>query len=133
MLLMDLIVGRIGLCKTIGYGLLGTLLSLTLTIGIDSIMWNQDYLWPEGKVLYYNIILNKSSNWGVSPFAWYFYSALPRAMFVSIFLVPLGMFFDIRTLRLVVPSLVFVFLYSFLPHKVSTSCYDLIQKLKIHT
>ena len=41
MLFMDLIVGRLGLSKTIMYGLLGTVLSLSATIGIDSIMWNQ--------------------------------------------------------------------------------------------
>ena len=51
MLFMDLIVGRLGLSKTIMYGLLGTVLSLSATIGIDSIMWNQEWLWPEGKAV----------------------------------------------------------------------------------
>ena len=51
MLFMDLIVGRLGLSKTIIYGLLGTVLSLSATIGIDSIMWNQEWLWPEGKAV----------------------------------------------------------------------------------
>ena len=51
MLFMDLIVGRLGLSKTIRYGLLGTVLSLSATIGIDSIMWNQEWLWPEGKAV----------------------------------------------------------------------------------
>ena len=130
MLLMDLFFGQKGLFSTIIYGLLGTFLSLVATISIDSVMWNEEWLWPEGKVLYYNIILNKSSNWGVSPWAWYFYSAIPRAMFVSTLLVPLGIYFDRRTLKLVVPSIVFVFLYSFLPHKVSISLFLLIMYTK---
>ena len=130
MLLMDLFFGQKGLFSTIIYGLLGTFLSLVATISIDSVMWNKEWLWPEGKVLYYNIILNKSSNWGVSPWAWYFYSAIPRAMFVSTLLVPLGIYFDRRTLKLVVPSIVFVFLYSFLPHKVSISLFLLIMFTK---
>lgn len=117
MLLMDLVVGRVKLSSTIGYGLLGTLISLICTISVDSIMWNQPWLWPEGNVLYYNIVLNKSSDWGTSPWPWYFYSALPRALFTSLFFVPLGMYMDRRTMLLVFPSLVFVFLYSFLPHK----------------
>ena len=36
---------------------------------------------------------------------------------MSIFLVPLGVYLDRRTMLLVVPSIVFVLLYSFLPHK----------------
>ena len=117
MLLMDLTVGRISLLKTIGFGLLGLILSLAITISIDSWFWQKSYLWPEGMVLYYNVILNKSSNWGTSPWPWYFYSALPRAMFTSLIFVPIGAILDRRTLLLIIPSFTFVFLYSFLPHK----------------
>ena len=40
-----------------------------------------------------------------------------RALFLSLPLVPVGLYLEVRALRVVFPAAVFVFLYSFLPHK----------------
>lgn len=52
-----------------------------------------------------------------SPYLWYFYSALPRSLAFSIFLVPIGFYLDRRLKNILFPALGFVWMFSNLPHK----------------
>lgn len=118
MLLISLATRKISFLSVILHGALAALFSIGITVVVDSYFWGYT-LWPEGSVLYFNTILNKSSQWGTSPFLWYFYSALPRSMLLSIFFVPFG-FLGQKSkpfMQLFLPAVGFVFVYSFLPHK----------------
>ena len=60
-------------------GVVSGLLSLAATLLVDSFLWGR-WVWPEGAVLFFNTALNKSAEWGVSPWHWYASSALPRTL-----------------------------------------------------
>jgi len=55
---------RLAFWQTLSHGLIASCLAIGLSVFIDSYFW-QRWLWPEGEVLYFNTILNKSSHWGV--------------------------------------------------------------------
>lgn len=89
---------------------------LASSILVDSWFWRR-WLWPEGEVLYFNTILNKSHEWGVHPFSWYFISALPRALHIAYPLAALGAFVDRRVRPAFLVALGYAALYSNLGHK----------------
>ena len=52
------------LFEFVSHALLLFISCLVLTVCVDSYFWNR-LLWPEGVVLYFNTILNKSHEWGM--------------------------------------------------------------------
>eukprot|EP00818_Percolomonas_sp_WS_P009478 CAMPEP_0117440480 /NCGR_PEP_ID=MMETSP0759-20121206/3120_1 /TAXON_ID=63605 /ORGANISM="Percolomonas cosmopolitus, Strain WS" /LENGTH=579 /DNA_ID=CAMNT_0005232263 /DNA_START=569 /DNA_END=2305 /DNA_ORIENTATION=- len=123
-------------------GLLGMSVGISVSLVVDSWFW-QRVLWAEGEVLFYNTFMNKSREWGIMAWHWYFSSALPRSLLFALPLAFLGIAllgisykskpFNDRSahkdephiayskrapvLALGITSLIFVALYSQLPHK----------------
>ena len=108
--------GRVNFFKAAAFTAFAALVGACLSVMVDSILWKR-WLWPEFEVLWFNTAENKSSEWGTEPFLWYFYSALPRALLGSFPLALLSLLLEPRARIQVTAALVFVLLYSFLPHK----------------
>ncbi|GLE05617.1 hypothetical protein PINS_up014649 [Pythium insidiosum] len=139
-LLWILLYGSLSIIRIIGLGIAFTTISLAITIGVDSYFWRR-WLWPEGEVLWFNTVQNKSHEWGVSPPLWYFYSALPRALLTTLVLVPFGVtnllsatmrcrtwsslraavtrsaILDFAVWTYLWPVVLYIIFFSFLPHK----------------
>ena len=138
-----LITGELTIRRALVIGLLTGFVSLLVTVPVDSLLWQRP-LWPEGEVFYFNTILGKSSDWGTSPWHWYFSAALPKSMLMTLLLVPFSLlrvpdrmvrwerrlrsttgsaepttfgWMDSTWLPILLPVLCFIVLYSNLGHK----------------
>ena len=116
--------GRAPVAQTIvPAGFAGAALGLAITVSIDSFFWQQLPLWPELNGFYYNTILGKSSEWGVSRWDHYFVSAIPKLMLnplAEMLCIPIAVKTHAtrsRSAALLAPALMFVAVYSLLPHK----------------
>ncbi|TKA54219.1 hypothetical protein B0A49_10374 [Cryomyces minteri] len=109
--------------EVIPAGLAGLAVGLLATVSVDSFFWQRFPLWPELAGFYFNTIQGHSSAWGVSPPSFYFTNAIPRLLLnpLSYLLcIPLALL-NHRTRQtstaVLLPLLVFVAVYSALPHK----------------
>ena len=118
--------------QALAIGIVTGIIGVLITAPLDSLLWMR-MVWPEFEVWWFNAVDNKSSEWGVMPFHWYFSNALPKGLLLTIFLIPLAFFnlkdwtkhkannnntvIDHTLLQFFIPTFGFVVLYSFLPHK----------------
>jgi alpha-1,6-mannosyltransferase len=85
------------LFEIIKYGAIASIVSLILSVPIDTFFWGLQYdiryridskqifvMWPELHSFYFNGVQNKSSDWGVSPWHWYFLAAIPKSVTCAI-------------------------------------------------
>jgi alpha-1,6-mannosyltransferase len=90
MALVMLLGREISFLPTLLLGVGSCSLALAISLLIDSFFWQQ-WMWPEGYVLYFNTVENRSSEWGVFPFYWYFLIAIPKSL--QLVLVWIGILF----------------------------------------
>ncbi|KAF9778964.1 glycosyltransferase family 22 protein [Thelephora terrestris] len=103
--------------RVIRTGIISAVVSMGLTVIVDSYFWGQYPLWPELYAVYFNVFQGKSSEWGVSPFYAYFLVHAPKLLLSSFFLFFIGFLADSRLYPLAVYALSFVTCLSFLGHK----------------
>lgn len=120
-------------------GLSGTIAGVVLTVSIDTFFWQSSTpLWPELSAFLSNIFPSGdslgASAWGTSPWHWYFSSALPR-LFMNplviwmIFLSLIPVSTRASALDLIIPNVIYVAIYSFLPHKETRFVFPVIPPL----
>jgi len=115
---------RVSLIKEIvPTGLTAAAIAILFTVTMDSFFWQRFPLWPEWIGFYYNTIQGKSSEWGTSPFHFYFLDSAPRLLMnPMIYLVCLPAALTSKTLGqtsqdILISHLAFIAIYSLLPHK----------------
>jgi alpha-1,6-mannosyltransferase len=119
-----LVQSRVSLQSIIPTGLISALVALAISIPVDSYFWQRP-IWPELAGFYYNAIQGKSADWGTSPYIYYFSSLLPRLLLnplILIALIPLSLIIPATRFQsrdLVIPSVLFIAIYSLQPHKES--------------
>ncbi|KAJ5570029.1 uncharacterized protein N7459_009459 [Penicillium hispanicum] len=104
-------------------GLAGLATGLLATVLVDSQFWQRYPLWPELDAFLFNVVSGQSSAWGTDPWYFYFLNALPRLLLnplTYLLAIPVALRQPATrsaAIPLLVPSLAFIALYSFQPHK----------------
>ena len=129
---LDLLMSRrLTLPQILVAGLAGGIMGLATTLAVDSYFWLSftetpifttpvltrqfGVLWPEFSAFHFNALLRSASQWGESPWHYYFSSALPKLLLnpACLVLLPLGTITLPHAARsLLLPALSFITTYS---------------------
>ncbi|KAI2807665.1 dolichyl-P-Man:Man(7)GlcNAc(2)-PP-dolichol alpha-1,6-mannosyltransferase [Blomia tropicalis] len=104
---------KLSITRLLTIGIPSGILWLIITVPFDSYMWNR-WTWPEGDGIWFNIVENRSHEWGTQPFFWYFYSVLPKFLLFSSIFATSPVFYRNKFAFV---TFSFILLYSLLPHK----------------
>lgn len=116
------VVRRPGAVDILEAFLISFVVSLLVSVPLDSYFW-QKPIWPELWGFVFNVVRGSSSDWGVSPWHYYFTNALPKILMnplTSTLLLPLSLSLPATkgpAQALTIPSVLFVAIYSIQPHK----------------
>ncbi|KAJ2009920.1 hypothetical protein GGI04_000019 [Coemansia thaxteri] len=92
-------------------------LSALLTVAIDSYFWRTPWMWPEFQAFWFNVVEDRSSEWGVSPPRYYFAHLLPKLLLGALPLACIGALADARASCIAAPYIVAIGIFSANPHK----------------
>ncbi|GAA5982494.1 hypothetical protein JCM10908_006671 [Rhodotorula pacifica] len=116
--LESLLQGSVGFIELAATGAVSALISLGTSVAVDSYFWHSEtWLWPEGHAFWFNVVEGKSADWGVSSPLYYFTSALPKLLHLSLIPAAFSFLLDRRSRRLLIPCIIFIGLLSLLKHK----------------
>ncbi|KAJ7188948.1 glycosyltransferase family 22 protein [Mycena filopes] len=82
--LQSIVLGHTSFWRAFKTCAISSVVSIALTVGVDSYFWGQPYLWPEWQSIYFNVVEGKSVEWGTSPAHAYLTAHLPKLLLSSI-------------------------------------------------
>ncbi|KAJ0420069.1 Alg9-like mannosyltransferase family-domain-containing protein [Aspergillus carlsbadensis] len=116
--------GRISIQREIiPAGILGLILGLAITIPVDSFFWQEPFLWPELAAFKFNVVAGQASAWGTHSWHYYFTNALPRLLLnplTYLIGIPISLLQPATrriSTSILIPSLIYIAIYSAQPHK----------------
>ncbi|KZS92539.1 hypothetical protein SISNIDRAFT_455762 [Sistotremastrum niveocremeum HHB9708] len=109
--------GKVACLRLLLIGFTFSVICVGATVLVDSYFWNTWPIWPELQSVLFNVVEGKSVDWGVSPFHSYLSSHLPKMLMGSLPLAVFAWLADYRVRQLLLSSLLFIGLISFIGHK----------------
>ncbi|KAJ1944328.1 dolichyl-P-Man:Man(7)GlcNAc(2)-PP-dolichol alpha-1,6-mannosyltransferase [Linderina macrospora] len=88
-----------------------------LTVAVDSYYWQTAWMWPELHVFAFNVVEQRSSEWGVSPAHYYVTHFLPRLLLGALPFAVSGVVLSAEAAKLAIPYMAAVAVFSANPHK----------------